>query len=118
MTNLTAIPTADLLGELFRRAVHDPRPDPARPADFPARPDPRTSAPASPFCVHCGGPIRENEVLVYADSTGREGAATDTYHLEHYLDCADLGLPSNAALRPWARLYVRQRIVDALGGDD
>lgn len=54
-------------------------------------------------CYHCNVTIKPDEVLVYYDSSGRDGPAVDAAHLVCYLRSLDPNLPSNEPLLWWAR---------------
>ena len=69
------------------------------------------------YCEHCTAIIGQSEVLVYADASGRDAAATDPYHLACFLRSADPHLPSNEPLNRWARRVAGEALDNYLGKD-
>jgi hypothetical protein len=66
-------------------------------------------------CVGCQKPIARDQVLVYYDTSGCEGDATDPAHLACYLEAMDPGLSTNAALADHARRVVTAALDAYLG---
>lgn len=67
------------------------------------------------WCCACSEVIDSTQPVVLADSTGREGAADDPYHLHCFLAAADLELPENHCLARFARDVVTRYLNGLLG---
>jgi hypothetical protein len=53
------------------------------------------------LCTSCLSEVDTTDILVYYDSTGREGPATEPSHLRCYLNIADPTLSANRALNDY-----------------